>query len=86
MTFEQTWDRYCSHQKSECRFRCEIGVTQPGEVAMLPVCPLDSPTLLYKASMVPEHPAHMQARESLHRMLAVPTKILELYSVPFIRS
>lgn len=28
---DRTWDRYCSRQKSECRFRCEIGVTQPGE-------------------------------------------------------
>lgn len=55
------------------------------KVAMLPVCPLDSPTLLYKTSMVTERPPHMQARESFHRMLEVPTKILELSSIPFIR-
>ena len=48
------------------------------KVAMLPVCPLDSPTLLYKTSTVAERPPHMQARESFHRMLEVPTKILEL--------
>ena len=49
------------------------------KVDMLPVCPLDSPTLLYKTSTVTERPPHMQARESFHRMLEVPTKILELF-------